>query len=296
MAIFARVVETGSFSRAARELGLNTSSVSQHIRALELYLGAVLLHRTSRRLSLTEAGQVYYQECIKVVDAAAQGKKRVAALRNEPSGELRIAVSAFMSAKYLIPSLNDFIRRYPALDVRIEVNDRNIDLIENRMDLALRVGAKQDSALLIARQVAKFERILCASPDYLKKFGAITSPDMLTKVDFLLFSPLGEPNTLDLVNEAGLSARIKLNGRIKTNHAETVRVLALQGHGVARVLLENVREDLRAGTLQIILPNWRVNSVHAFVLTPPETSTSLKVMLCAEHIQSYFQRIPHLAP
>ncbi|MBP0599450.1 LysR family transcriptional regulator [Herbaspirillum sp. LeCh32-8] len=291
MAIFARVVELGAFSRAATELGLTASAVSQHIRALEESLGSLLLHRSTRKLSLTEAGRLYYHECVKVVRAAREGRQKVAQLRDEPVGELRVAVSSFMSCQYLIPALQDFISKHPRIKLSFDVSDHDIDLIEHRIDLALRIGHSPEPHTGSV-QIAHFQDVLCAAPAYLDAHAPIFSPADLPDHEFLQFTPQGDAPVLELVDRAGRSTRVRVSSRISANHAQSLQLLAVQGHGVARLLRTNIQKDLDAGRLRLVLPQWRMAGLGAYLVVPRREQRSLKVQRCIEHIRAYFERQP----
>lgn len=285
MAIFARVVELGAFSKAARELGLTASSVSQHIRALEGFLGATLLHRTTRKLSLTEAGSLFYQNCARVVTEAREAQQNIATLNNEPVGELRIAASSFMAANYLVPALEDFIKSNPKINVSLDVSDHNIDLVESRIDLALRVGSTAKYGDI---HLTRLNAVLCAAPAYLETHQAIQTPADLHQHDFLLFTPHGEQSCVDLKNQSGDSVRVRLQPRVSANHARALHRLALQGHGIARLLQAKVQADIDSGQLVVVLPQWRLDSFTAYLTTRHRDETPLKVKKCIEHIQTYF--------
>jgi DNA-binding transcriptional LysR family regulator len=289
MAIFAKVVETAAFNRAAAALGLTTSSVSQHVRGLEASLGVTLLRRSTRRLSLTEAGQVYYDECANVVHAAERGRQKIAVLRDEPAGELRIAAPSELAHLHLVPALQEFIRAHPALSVRIEVSDDKSDLIEQRIDLAIRIGELQDSRM-VARQIAWFEELLCAAPQYLEKVGAPCSPESLSDLEWITFTPLGEPAFVGLRHDDGRQARVRLKGRLATNHAQTLRALVLGGHGAARLLGVDVWTDLAEGRLRPLLPSWHLPGFGVYAITPQRDAQPLKVSRCIDHLYVYFSR------
>jgi DNA-binding transcriptional LysR family regulator len=290
MAIFARVVELGAFNRAARELGLTTSSVSQHVRALEGELGVVLLHRSTRKLSLTEAGRVYYEECANVVHAATRAQQKVAELRDEPAGELRIAAPSEFAHHHLVPALREFISAHPKLSIRFELADEKIDLIEHRVDLAVRIGELQDSGL-VARRIAWFDELICAAPEYLARVMVPTSPQALADLDWLIFTPLGEPAFVQLRDERGQDVRLRVHGRLTTNHAQTLKALALDGHGVARLLKADVGDELAAGRLLQLLPTWKLPGFGVYAITPRRDAQPLKVMRCIEHLRAYFSRL-----
>ncbi|MDR6396621.1 LysR family transcriptional regulator [Herbaspirillum seropedicae] len=286
MATFARVVELGAFSRAAKALGLTTSSVSQHVRALELSLQATLLNRSTRKLSLTEAGTLFYKHCAHIVTAASEAEQSIAVLNNEMVGEVRIAVSSFMSTKYLIPALHDFIRHNPKVRLRLEVADNNVDLIEQRIDLALRAGRNRQPGDIF---LGRFSDVLCASPSYLAVRPPIHSPVDLLHHDFLLFNPHGEPCFLEFSNAASGTVRVRLQPRISANHARSLRYLALDGHGITRLLECKIDDDLRAGRLVQVLPDWTLGGFDVYVTVRHRDNMPLKVRQCLEHIQHYFE-------
>ncbi|UIN22634.1 LysR family transcriptional regulator [Herbaspirillum frisingense] len=288
MATFARVVELGAFSRAAKALGLTTSSVSQHVRMLELSLQATLLNRSTRKLSLTEAGTLFYKHCAHIVTAASEAEQSVAVLNNEMVGELRIAVSSFMSTRYLIPALHDFIKHNPKIKLRFEVADHNIDLIDHRIDLALRAGRNRQPGDIF---LGRFADVLCASPEYLESRPPIHSPVDLLQHDFLLFNPHGEPCFLEFSNEAAGTVRVRLQPRISANHARSLRFLALDGHGIARLLHNKIGEDLQSGRLRQVLPQWSLGGFDIFVTVRHRDNMPAKVRQCLDHIEHYFASI-----
>jgi DNA-binding transcriptional LysR family regulator len=295
MAIFASVVELGAFNRAARALGLTTSSISQHVRALETSLGVALLHRSTRKLSLTEAGQAYYEECAHVVHAAERGRQKIATLRDEPAGELRIALPSELAHRHVVPALDDFIKMHPQLSLRLEVSDEKADLIAQRIDLAIRIGDLPDSAL-VARQIAWFEEVLGATPACLARSRMPQSqmpqtPQDLAALDWVVFTPLGEPAFLDLRHRDGRTARVRIRGRLATNHAQTLRALALGGHGAARLLGIDAAPDMAQGLLLPLLPDWHLPGFGVYAITPRRDAQPLKVTRCIEHLRHYFAQL-----
>ncbi|WP_180937537.1 LysR family transcriptional regulator [Herbaspirillum seropedicae] len=292
MVIFSRVVELGAFSKAARELGLTSSSVSQHISALEAMLGTTLLHRTTRKLSLTEAGHSFYANCSRIVDLASEARQLTESLHKELLGELRIAASSFMASEYLVPALDDFIRANPKLRISIDVNDHNIDLMDKSVDLALRVGKTSGENDVY---LASLPAVLCASPAYLRAHAPIRHPEDLPQHDFLFFTPHGSSVEVSLRNRGGQCAQLRLTPRVSANHARSLRRLALQGHGVARLLACKVQEDLDAGRLEVVLPDWELDVYCAFLTTKYRESPPQKIVKCVAHLEDYFRR-RHPAP
>ncbi|MGO0790511.1 LysR substrate-binding domain-containing protein [Herbaspirillum seropedicae] len=287
MVIFSRVVEMGSFSGAASALGLSSSSVSQHISALEAAMGMTLLHRTTRKLSLTEAGQTFYANCARIVVLANEARQTAENLHKEVVGELRIATSSFMASEYLVPALEGLIQQYPKLRINIDVNDHNVDLMEKGVDIALRAGKAPGPEDVF---LAPLESVLCAAPVYLQRSAPIRTPEDLMGHEFMFFTPLGSTMELGLRDRHGQQVQMRLTPRISVNHTHSLHKLTLQGHGVARLLQTKVQEDLDAGRLQRVLPEWTANGYCAFLSTNYRDQVPQKVLVCVEHIQAYFRR------
>ena len=184
MALFATVVDKGSMVAAAEVLGMTPSAVSQQIRKLEQSTQVSLLHRTTRKLTLTEAGASFYQNCAQILALAQQAEQRLAELRDAPVGELRIAAPVGFSGRLLTDALAPLLRAHPGLKLRLFFHDEQIDLIEQRIDLAIRVGPQEDSSL-VARHLGDWPMLLCVAPSYLARCGLVTSPEQLSGLDWL---------------------------------------------------------------------------------------------------------------
>ncbi|MDR6583284.1 LysR family transcriptional regulator [Herbaspirillum sp. BH-1] len=287
MVIFSRVVEMGSFSGAASALGLSSSSVSQHISALEAAMGMTLLHRTTRKLSLTEAGQTFYANCARILMLAAEARQNAENLHKDMVGEVRISTSSFMASEYLVPALEGLLHDYPKLRINIDVNDHNVDLIEKSVDIALRAGkaAGPEDVFL-----ARLDAVLCAAPAYLQGHSPIRTPEDLRSHEFIFFTPLGTTMELGMRDGAGRLVQMRLTPRISVNHTHSLHKLTLQGHGVARLLQSKVQSDLDNGRLQRVLPDWTLDGYCAFLSTNYRGQVPQKVVVCVEHIRAYFRR------
>jgi len=287
MVIFSRVVEMGSFSGAAGALGLSSSSVSQHISALEAAMGMTLLHRTTRKLSLTEAGQTFYANCARIVTLANEARQTAENLHKDVVGELRISTSSFMSSEYLVPALEGLLRDHPKLRVNIDVNDHNVDMMEKGVDIALRAGKAPGPEDVL---LAPLDAVLCAAPSYLQRSASIRTPEDLMAHEFAFFSPLGSTMELGMRDRTGKLVQMRLTPRISVNHTHSLHKLTLQGHGVARLLQSKVQDDLDAGRLQRVLPEWTLDGYCAFLTTNYRGQVPQKVVVCVEHIREYFRR------
>ncbi len=203
MAVFASVVRHGSFSGAAKELGITTSAVSQQIRSLENDLGVVLLHRSTRKLSLTEAGASFYESAKDVVAAAEQGRIRVNQLRDELAGNLRIATTPEIAVNHLLPALSSWMAAHDDLTIHFEADNQYVDLIEERIDIALRMTPAQNDTSVSMTPLTEVRQLLVASPDYLRQSGKITDPKALSELQIIGISLLKDPMQLDLTSVEG---------------------------------------------------------------------------------------------
>lgn len=287
MAVFARVVEARSISAAARELGMSPSAVSQQLRALERELGVVLLHRSTRQLTLSEAGQVFYEGCAAMTHAARQAQTRLAELRDELVGELRVAAPAGLASRHLA-ALSTLLKAHPRLSLRLFADDERIDLIQERIDLAIRVAHPQrmlDSSL-VARPLAELEEVLIAAPAYLAQHGTPADAGALTRHEWLLLTPLGEPQFLDLRGPQGQALRIRLDGRVIGNSAEALIELARAGLGICRTIMSReLAADIAAGHLQRLLPDWQLPPLTAYAITPRRDAQPAKVLRAIEALR-----------
>lgn len=291
MAVFAHVIQAGSMSGAARDLGLTASAVSQQIRQLETDLGVTLLHRSTRKLSLSEAGAVFLDGCQAMVSAARGAEQRLADLRDAPVGELRLTAPADFARSHLAPALAPWLLDHPRLTLRLFASDERVDLIEHRIDLAIRIGRMPDSSL-VARRLGTWEEVLCASPAYLARRGMPRSPADLAHHDWLSLTVLAEPVHVEMTDAKGHVERLRLEPRLASNSASSLRELALAGLGIARQPLMDVSEALRRGQLVRLLPGWFLPELGVFAVTPRRDEQPAKVRQAIEAIRGYLDNSP----
>jgi DNA-binding transcriptional LysR family regulator len=287
MVVFAKVAELGSFSRAAQALHVSTPAVSQQIRRLEESLRTQLIHRTTRKLTLTHAGQVFGEECSAILRAVGQAHARVAAIRDQLTGELRISMPQGAGGPQVILALSGFIRQNPALTVHLLIGDERIDLIEQRIDVAVRVGPLRDSSF-VARRLTSWREIICASPQYLVHRGNPRTPEDLEDHDWIVLTMLGVPQVLRLSRAGVPDYRVRVRGRILANSAVGATRLALEALGLTRAMEPDVRPLLETGALVRVLPEWDAPPVDAYVLTLKRDNQPASVRRCIEHLQSHF--------
>ena len=255
MRIFLRVVEAGSFSAAGRQLGLAPSSVSRKVNELEDDLGVRLFQRTTRKLSLTEAGQIYYEQAERIVNDIDEVRLAVSQLDGTATGILRLSVPVSLSRRHVIPALVDFQRQYPGVEVALNASDQVLDMIEHRIDLTIRLGALKDSSL-VARRIGTGKRYCCASPGYLDEFGEPGHPGELGAHNCLTFR--ANPGT-NLWQFKGRKDRInvRVSGNFYANDGESLVAAAVLSHGIILVPHWLVGAELDSGALQQILPAYR---------------------------------------
>jgi DNA-binding transcriptional LysR family regulator len=251
MTAFVRAVELGGFSVAARELGLTPSAISKLVTRLEDRLGVRLLNRTTRRLALTPEGEAYFHRTQRILADIDEAENEVAQFRAQPKGLLRINVGTAFGMHQLVPALPGFLARHPDVQVELTLTDRVVDLIEEGADLGIRVGALADSSL-VARRICDLERVVCASPAYLKKNGVPKKPEDLLKHNCL--SVAYAPSQRRWPFEAREGVRhIEVSGNVSANSADSLLQLAILGVGVIRLSDVIVGGAIREGRLTPLL-------------------------------------------
>jgi DNA-binding transcriptional LysR family regulator len=290
MAIFAAVVEHRSLSAAARALGTSTSAISQQLRRLERDGGVTLLHRTTRRLSLTEAGERFHADCAVMVSAARQARAQLAMSRDAPVGELRLAATVGF-ARHVAPALGGLLSAHPQLTLRLLVDDARIDLVRSRIDLAIRFGGLPDSSW-VARRLGAMEVWLMAAPAYLARHGLPQQPQDLQQHQWLGFASDGRPPPLRLLDADGQPQVLRLPPRISSNNQLSLQQLCVAGLGVARLSHVDAADDLRAGRLQRVLAPWVADPLPVWAVTPQRDAQPAKVRHALDALHGYLRSLP----
>ncbi|ENU26845.1 MAG: LysR family transcriptional regulator [Acinetobacter sp.] len=293
MGVFACVVEKSSFSGAARELGITTSAVSQQIRSLEHEMDVTLLHRSTRKLSLTEAGQAFFLSCQEMLAAAERGKIRINELRDDLVGDLRIATTPELGALHVIPALSHWMSAHKGLAIHFEADHRYIDLIEERIDIAIRMSLRVDDHQLTAVPLARVDQVLVASPSYLNQASPITRPEDLRNHELLPVTLM--QNYQHFAFRHGLSGEIvnvDMKTRLGTNNVFVAKSLCQQGHGIARILYMDIQKELINGSLVEVLPDWQLPAYTLHALTSKREQYPMKVHRCIDALKQYFAQLP----
>ena len=281
MRVFARVAERGSFGKAADELDISRAAASGHVAALEKHLGVRLLNRTTRRVSLTAEGADYLRRCRRILDEIQDAEETLRGARSRPQGLLRVDVPVAFGRYLLLPALPEFTRRYPAIDLDIRLNDRIVDLVAERVDVALRVGNLQQSGL-VARRVAQINLVTCASPTYLADHGEPQTPDDLRQHRLLATTPAGG-GTPDWSYPAPYtSRRLKLHFAMQFNAAEAPVIAAAAGLGITRTVDLLVAEYISRGELKLILNDFVVPGPQMSLVYPSSGHQSPKVRVFSD--------------
>jgi DNA-binding transcriptional LysR family regulator len=272
---FVQVVDSGGFSAAGRRLKMSTTMVSNHVQALEDRLGARLLHRTTRKVSLTEVGKAYYDRCTQILSDLEQADEIAGALQSTPRGTLRIYTATHI-VPFIAPVAAEFLASYPDATIDLTMGERTIDLIDEGFDLAIRLTLPPDSSLIV-RSLATWRHVLCCSPAYLETYGPPQQLSELAErncVRHLLY-PHGDD--WHFVDRKGAPASVRVSGNLVTNSGETVRTAALQGVGISLAAGFLVAEDLEQGRLVRLLPQYRPVEFSMNAVYPHRHHLSAKV-------------------
>lgn len=289
MVIFFHVVETHSFTGAARQLGIARSAISRHISLLEKSIGVRLLNRTTRKLSLTEAGERYYQSCARIVAEVESATRHINQLQDEPQGTLKVAAPISLGSKFVTPLVREFMQCHSALNVELLLDDEVIDMVGEGIDVSIRVGWLEDSKL-IARKLGDWPRFLCASPAYIEKHGRPETPAQLSSHEWILFSLLPAPYHWTFTKNKH-QEHIQVKGRLKTNNADAIRSSLLAGTGIAAQTSFMVSEDIKAGRLEHLLPDYDCGSVGMYAVYQDRHYQQAKVRLFIDFIDREFKQL-----
>lgn len=275
---FVYVAEYESFTKAAKNIGLSTAQVSRQVSALEKRLNIKLLYRTTRRVSLTEEGQVFYQHCRAVLDGLDAAEQAVSNLQSKPQGRIKLTAPVTYGEQQLLPLMNDFMMRYSDIEVTAFLSNQTVDLLEGGYDLAIRIGNLNDSTMM-AKKLSSRTNFVCAAPAYIKKYGV---PNTLTE--------LGQHNcllgTLDYwhFKEQGKERNIRVTGSVRYNSGYSLADAALKGLGIVQLPDYYVQKYLQSGALISILDSYREPEEAIWALYPYNRYLSPKIRLLVEFL------------
>ncbi|MCC8391360.1 LysR family transcriptional regulator [Paraburkholderia sp. MMS20-SJTR3] len=297
VALFVRAALLANVSAAGREFGLSAAVASARLAQLEKLLGARLLHRTTRRISLTQDGEVFMTHASALLDAAGAARASVGRARAEPQGRLRVSMPSSFGRQHVSPVISEFLRRYPGVSVDLRLTDQVVDLVDAGIDVAIRVGMLKDSSL-VARRLAVNRRVLCASPAYLAARGTPHHPAELARHECIV---LADQRDWRFVTPAG-TLDVRVGGRLVADNGEVIRDALLAGFGIALKSTWDVARHLRSGELVSVLDSypladdvaiWAVYPSRAFV--PPRTLAFIDFLAAHFGDPPYWDREPGLA-
>jgi DNA-binding transcriptional LysR family regulator len=275
LTVFTKVVDRGGFSAAARRLDMSTTMVSSHVRALEEHLGARLLNRTTRKISLTEVGKAYYDRCSRILADLDEADHAAGTLQTKPRGTLRVFTNSHI-ARFLAPVVSEFLKTHPEVSMDIGMGERMPDLVQEGIDLAIRTTPPQDSSLIV-RRLAGWQHVLCASPTYLELHPKPQRLEDLAGHNCLryAFHPYG--NEWRFTGPNGRPAKITVKGNLIAESAEILRHAAIEGHGLFLAPTFIASDDLEAGRLVSVLEDYRPGEFAINAIYPHRNHLSAKV-------------------
>ena len=287
--VFGRVVETGGFSAAARKLNMSTTMVANHIKALEESLGVLLLHRTTRKVSLTETGKFYYERSSAILMDLEEANEATGALSSTPRGPLRIHTNASM-VRSLAPITDEFIERYPQVTISLDIGERMIDMVGEGYDLAIRMV--MPDANLIARKLAVWRHLPVCSPEYIARHGLPQTPADLVDHNCLRYSLYAYGDLWRFSDREGATVETKIKGNVTSSSADLLRDLALRGRGIFLAPSPVVIEDVAAGRLVQLLPDYRGVEFALSAAFPSRNHLPTKVRLFIDLLVERFSKLP----
>jgi DNA-binding transcriptional LysR family regulator len=291
MIIFAHVINEQSFSAAARKLDVSRSSVSKAVAKLEHSLGASLLNRSTRHLSLTEIGTAFFDYCTRINYEADQAHKMIESLNAQPRGVLKVAASVAFGTLHIAPAISDFLRHYPELDIDMTITDRVVDLTEEGYDVVVSVTRDLPQAL-VARKLAPIRRKLCATPDYFDDFGTPLLPQDLVNHNCLDYIHSGDKG-LWRFNGPGGEVSVPVSGRLRINDDEALSQVVLGGFGLALLPTFIIGKDIQAKRLKSVLSEYIPVHQHVYALYLPKRNLPLKIRVLIDFLIERFGTEPY---
>jgi DNA-binding transcriptional LysR family regulator len=284
---FVKVVETGSFARAAQRLDVSVSSVSRHVSELEAHLDARLLNRTTRRLSLTESGRVFHERCVQLLADLEEAEESAGAATIRPRGTLRLTASITFGSRHLAPAIAEFIKRYPEMRLDVELSDRAVDLVDEGFDVAVRIGAI-GSQNLVGRKVGEMRLVCCAAPAYVARHGEPRTPEDLAAHACLVYDYMPQKNLWLFRDRDGKERDVRVTGPVHANNGRFLTALAAEGMGIAYEPDFMVGPELRAGRLMPLLREFSSPPSSIYVVYPSRRHLSAKVRAFTDFLSERF--------
>lgn len=290
--IFSRVAETGSFAKAANQLGISQPTVSKAIARLEKKLGTMLLYRTTRKLSLTPTGEQLRERAMQLLADAEVFESEASALAIEPHGVVRVSAPMSFGLRYLAPLLPDFLARFPGVDVELMLTDRLVDIVAGAFDVAIRIAELSDSSLR-SRRLCAVHRPLVAAPAYLERHGHPAHPRELEQHAILTHTNLPTPEYWRFRNETSHDEHaLPVRGRLRTNNADVIMPALLAGQGIALQPEFLVWDALKRGELEHVMCDWAIDDINVNLVTPPGMLRTTRVTALLDFLVEHLAHAP----
>jgi DNA-binding transcriptional LysR family regulator len=275
---FVYVAENESFTLASKKMAISTAQVSRQISALENRLSIKLFYRTTRKVSLTEEGRVFYQHCRSVLDGLDAAERAITNLQSKPQGKIKLTAPVTYGEKQILPLVNNFLKKYGDVEVSAYLSNRQIDIVEEGYDLAIRLGKLSDSTLM-AKKLGQRANYVCASPSYLDKHGIPHSISALNKHNCLLGT-----NDYWHFRESGREKSIRVSGRLRCNNGYSLTDAALKGLGIVQLPDDYVQQYIQSGELVTLLDNYRAPDEGIWAIYPQNRHLSPKIRLLVDYL------------
>ena len=284
---YAQVVELGSFVRAAERLGLSTTAVSRQVADLEAHLNTRLLHRTTRKLRLTESGQAFYGRCVQLLNDWNEAELEASGATGTPRGTLKLTASVNFGVREVAPAIAEFAMQNPDLKFDVQLSDRVVDLVEEGFDLAIRIG-RPGSENLVARKLGEISLVVCAAPEYLKRHGVPQTLEDLAHHRCMTYEYSLPRSQWRLLDQDGTEHTVHINGNMHSNNGELLAEAAAQGGGVVLQPEFIVESYLQTGRLVALLPQYRPTRLPVYAIYPSRKHLSAKVRVFVEFMVARF--------
>jgi DNA-binding transcriptional LysR family regulator len=291
MAMFVRIVEAGSITKASEQLTIAKSAVSRRLNDLEKRLATQLLNRTTRKSNLTDAGTEYYLRAKNILEEVDKINEQTSGKKACIDGTLKITAPLSFGLMHLNEVIDEYASEHPRLSFQIDFSDRHIDLIEEGYELAIRIGELEDSSFQ-AKRITPIKHVLCASPDYLNKFGTPEKPSDLSKHTFLQYGMLSN-ESVQLTDKQGKQQRVEIHSRMKANNGDFLKDMALKGHGITYLPSFLTYHELARGELMPLLTDFQLPLMHAYAVYPKNRFLSQRCRLLIDFIAKRFGDNPY---
>ena len=292
MGAFIRVVEAGSISGAADRLGVAKSAVSRRLKELEEHLGVELFHRTTRRMNLTDTGRAFYHQSVRIMEDVLEAELATSQAHATLKGSLKIALPSTFGLMHMGPAINEFSQANPKIEFDLDFNDREVDLIQEGFDLAIRIANLPDSSL-IARRLAPIQFVMCASPAYLEQMGTPQSPDELSKHQCLVYSLIRDFEYWYLTDSNGREIKIKIRPYLKASTGEFLKDAAVEGQGIILLPSFIAYKEIERGALVQILKEYKLPQMDAYAIYPQTRHLSQRVRAFVDFLVKRFEGTPY---